>query len=179
LAFVVFETRDGKDACMRAYSPFRSDLERQPDNMRYHSIPIIVSDAPEPREIFWENVGINWGLWRGLISYIIIVILIIGTFIWISYITRIQIKLPTYSMCLSEDKIDITNASASVEDVSCFCGGIEETKINNNPSYSMFCSRYNQEFYQLWFLRLVCITTISFINLLLKYAVMGIIFLFI
>ena len=173
-AFVIFETRDGKDACLRAYDPFRMDLDKQPENMRYHGTPVIVSHAPEPREIFWENVGVSWGAWRSYVSYAIIISLMIGTFVWISYITRIEIKLPTYSMCLSDDQVDITSNNASFQQVSCFCGGIEETKIDNNPSYSQFCSRYDQEFYQLWFLRLVCITSISFINLLLKYCVMGI-----
>lgn len=173
-AFVIFESRDEKEACLRAYAPFINDLEKEPDNLRYEGKALIVIQAPEPREIFWENMGVNWGLWRPIVSYTTITILILGSFFWVSVITRIEIKLPSFSMCAEDDpNVDVTNLTSSSQDVACFCGGIPETQVYNDPNYSVFCSQYDEEFYKIWILRLLCITGVSVINLLLKYAIMG------
>jgi len=184
-AFIIFETIRSKQECLSDYS--KRWLVRTSDahnrRIKFKTTPSKVTQAPEPIEIFWQNFGEKRWWWKTAIIYIVLTFTLLVSLLIISIVEYYANRLPTYSMCIKGDYIlgeGGRNGTEGLEPgnekhVLCFCGGISETDIINNPEYKEFCSNYKNYFVGIWLLRFLGMGAVSLINTLLKYTIMGLI----
>ncbi|KAL7685513.1 hypothetical protein Plhal304r1_c030g0097181 [Plasmopara halstedii] len=80
-AFVVFNNLESRRRCLQDYRNSTRYLSRkwQPKELRYHGFPLIVTTAPEPSNILWENLEVtNRGrFYRQFVTNLITVMLLV------------------------------------------------------------------------------------------------------
>ena len=178
-AFIIFESIKARQDCLKDYIKWNSlkNSQDQPQRLRFENTLIAVKKAPEPGEIFWENFGDKKSNWKLAIVYMILAFAMLISLLLISIVEYYENRLPTYARCLEFDDPKITNATSSLqktdEEVICFCGGLAEDQIENNPDYAEFCKNYWQNFYVIWIIRLAGLSGVALINMIIKYVVMG------
>ncbi len=186
ISFVIFETIKSKEECLKDYSKWKNlhHTKNEPQGLRCNGLPVAVNKAPEPSEIAWENLGVKKRSWKILLIYLAITVTVLLSFVVISIVEYYENRLPTYSRCLEFEapvytlnNATITNETLYVQQVLCFCGGMEETKIEERSDYNEFCQKYWSYFFQIWVVRLAGLGLVALISMLLKYAIMGIFFL--
>jgi hypothetical protein len=184
-AFIIFETIRSKQECLSDYSKrwLVRTSEAHNRRIKFKSTPSKVNPAPEPIEIFWQNFGEKRYKWKTVIIYTVLTFTLLITLLIISIVEYYQNRLPTYSMCIKQNYIlgeggrEGTKGleADNQEHVLCFCGGIAEREIIDNPQYAAFCSNYRSYFVGIWLLRFLGMGAVSLINTLLKYTIMGLI----
>jgi len=180
-AFIIFETLLARKNCLNDYEEFKTlkNAKNQPQGLQYKGIPMAVTKAPEPSEIYWENFGVRKSSWKIALINLILLLTFFITLLLISIVEYYENRLPTYSKCLEFNlpgNLTINETLSQPhndEQVVCFCGGLTETEIESNPDYKEFCEDYWKEFFMIWVIRLSGLGAVALIGMLLKYAIMG------
>lgn len=184
-AFVIFETIKSRDMCLKDYAKsliFRS-LKDQPQRLRFKNSPVHVSNAPDPREMHWDNFGEKTTHWKSVIIYIILLYTSVIALVVISMVEYYEIRLPTYTKCIAtrslpeDNKDDLDDLDKNNQThVICFCGGLKEEEIENDPDYKNFCENYWTYFIFIWILRFSGMGIVALLDKIVKDSLIGITF---
>jgi len=164
-AFIIFENLRSKNLCIEDFKHKNT----------FKGVQVKVKSPSNPNELFWENFGIKSNPWKLVGIYSILWLSLIISLVIITIVEYYENKLPTYSRCL---EFNFFNSSkkfvpSNETQILCFCGGMEESEIENRDDYSEFCSHYWTYFVQIWLLRFLGSSVISLVNMLLKDSIMA------
>ena len=169
-AFIIFESMKSRDDCLQEY--FAKNLKDQNEAQRFKGKPVSVKVAPNPAEIYWENLSTKICYWRTAAIYMTVIYALLIALIIICVVEYYKNQLPTSTMCLENYGSSIGIGSDldkdNDNDVMCFCGGLDEDLIATKDDYDEFCAKYKTYFIGLWIIRLTGTIVIALVNMILK-----------
>ena len=141
-AFVIFDSLEDKRKCMRAYAHCTCLgclgcgclLD---DNLRFNKGGVLhrleVAKAQPPSDIQWENLETTLAgkLFRGLISLICVLLLLVASYAAIYSIQQAQDSLPTQEECLQfvTQTFEQIKLEKDKKKVNCFCSNVDKVKV--------------------------------------------------
>eukprot|EP01022_Parablepharisma_sp_SALTPOND_P033061 TRINITY_DN88121_c0_g1_i1.p1 TRINITY_DN88121_c0_g1~~TRINITY_DN88121_c0_g1_i1.p1 ORF type:complete len:422 (-),score=45.63 TRINITY_DN88121_c0_g1_i1:2121-3386(-) len=141
-AFIIFDSLDDKLRCLQAYSHcqccgclscacLQSDSLRFPKDDEMYQLE--VSKVQAPSNIIWENLETSWcaKLFRGIIAFICVVILLAFSYASIYAIQQAQDDRPTEEICMRFAPITLEQAKEvkNSQRIDCFCSAAGIIKV--------------------------------------------------
>ena len=109
---------------------------------------VAVAEPTEPSDIKWENVDVSFWerLWRGLVVYAVIVVLMVVSFVVLYAIKNYQDSMPSAAECRLVDTAAYspTSLPPTTDDqvVNCFCQRQSYSDLLNDQTLNDFCTDY-------------------------------------
>jgi len=185
-AFIIFDTIESKQKCIETYSHCEccgccGCGCLQENNLRFpkdgETYQLDVKKPPPPSDIIWENLEASCcsKFWRSLLAVIAVIILLIISYTSIYTVNTLEQDRATKEECIQYEEMDL--AAAKIETnkrkIRCFCTQEGIIKIQTNAEEKAVCDDFISEIYVYWVIYLGCIFSITVINFIIKYALLG------
>ena len=182
-AYVVFDSVKSKIECLEFYQKFPRVLRccrKPPEKFRYDGVHCIaVAEPTEPSDIKWENVDVSFWerLWRGLVVYALIIVLMIVAFCVLYGIKNYQDTMPSSEECRDVDTASYSATSlpptSSDLVVNCFCQRQTYSDLINDSTLNDFCSDYIRTATIAAFLTFLVSLFVATVNVFLRLTMKG------